>query len=491
MPLAAFKDAALAAGIAPTCPDTGAVLTNQIDADRAFWRSLGVSKTSAQYGADQSGSLFGRDPSAGKWNLNSLDSVLALGLPPGLGGVTSPMLYFGQWRSLFAWHTEDMDLNSVNYLHFGAPKIWYAVAPQDAPRVEALARTSFGEESNKCSEFMRHKNILISPKQLTKAGIPYARAVQREREFMITFPRSYHSGFNCGWNCAESVNFATPRWVPFGRTATHCKCESYTLRIDMDVFATTVRDKQPTRLAASPRLGDLIMVKWEGMGEYLVRVGKPRRSLKPGSGGGSSSSANAMAGKILTVNLPTPDSGSSRFGGWSFDPIMDEWRWPSARDLHPVPGDVLCLKWKDYPDEYRVRVVDPATLPGARKMSKKKREMLKASGLIYVTTLSGGSGGKQKSKKTTKTRNSTDEEYYSFNPMTDNWHWPEHAEVGCALPQSGEDEKEEQDKDDGHGEDEETVERRRKRRRQTKKKQQPSAATASEFVFSFSFGDGP
>ena len=216
MSLDEFKRAALAAGSAPTCPSTGDVLTDQAIVDRAFWRSLGVSKASAQYGADQSGTLFGDDLSSGKWNLNALDSVLALGLPPGLGGITSPMLYFGQWRALFAWHTEDMDLNSVNYLHFGAPKIWYAVAPQDAPRLEALAKTSFGEESNKCSEFMRHKNILISPKQLTKAGIPYARAVQFPREFMITFPRSYHSGFNCGWNCAESVNFATPRWMPFG-----------------------------------------------------------------------------------------------------------------------------------------------------------------------------------------------------------------------------------------------------------------------------------
>lgn len=108
--------------------------------ERHYWRNCGLGK-SAWYGADTAGSLF--TPDTTSWNVGCLPSMLARLLPAHdrLPGVNSPYLYFGMWRATFAWHVEDMDLFSINYIHFGAPKFWYAI-PQG--RSGALEQTMKG-----------------------------------------------------------------------------------------------------------------------------------------------------------------------------------------------------------------------------------------------------------------------------------------------------------------------------------------------------------
>ncbi|MBZ3880739.1 Lysine-specific demethylase 4D [Sciurus carolinensis] len=213
------------------------------DLERKYWKNRLYD--SPIYGADISGSLF--DENTKEWNLGHLGTIQDL-LEQECGvviqGVNTPYLYFGMWKTTFAWHTEDMDLYSINFLHFGEPKTWYAVPPEHGQRLERLARELFPGSSQGCEAFLRHKVALISPTVLKENGIPFNRVTQEAGEFMVTFPYGYHAGFNHGFNCAEAINFATPRWIDYGKVASQCSCGEARVSFSMDAF---VRILQPER----------------------------------------------------------------------------------------------------------------------------------------------------------------------------------------------------------------------------------------------------
>ncbi|SAM03995.1 hypothetical protein [Absidia glauca] len=220
--------------------------------ERVYWRNLPFAQP--MYGADMSGTLF--DRSVKSWNVNNLDNVLnQIGVT--LPGVNTPYLYFGMWKATFPWHVEDMDLYSINYLHFGAPKQWYAIPGTHSKKFESVMQTTFFQQSKACPEFLRHKTQIASPTFLESNGIPVHRCVQHEGEFMITFPFGYHSGYNLGFNCAESVNFALSSWIDIGRQAKPCKCITDSVTIDMDIFdpiSNTLDDNDTDALPSpSPR----------------------------------------------------------------------------------------------------------------------------------------------------------------------------------------------------------------------------------------------
>ena len=215
------------------------------------------------YGADMPGSLF--DSSCASWNVAKLPNLLDV-LGQQVPGVNTAYLYLGMWKATYAWHLEDVDLYSINYIHFGAPKQWYSISQEDARRFEAamkgetlhvlqnrtLSMTNrfsldiWPNDAKNCSQFLRHKTYLISPSLLkSKYNITVNKLVHYEGEFVITFPYGYHSGYNLGYNCAESVNFATEDWLEYGRIAKKCDCAADSVWVDVGEIERKLRG-EPT-----------------------------------------------------------------------------------------------------------------------------------------------------------------------------------------------------------------------------------------------------
>ncbi|KEY69691.1 hypothetical protein S7711_03177 [Stachybotrys chartarum IBT 7711] len=211
---AAFKDFDYRMDISEYTPERCEEL------ERAYWKTLTYAPP--LYGADLMGTLF--DDRTEIWNLNKLPNILDV-LGTKVPGVNTAYLYLGMWKATFAWHLEDVDLYSINYLHFGAPKQWYSISQGDARRFEAAMKSIWPTDAKACDQFLRHKAFLISPQNLLQNyGIRVNKCVSYPGEFVVTYPYGYHSGYNLGYNCAEAVNFALDSWLEMGKIAKKCDC---------------------------------------------------------------------------------------------------------------------------------------------------------------------------------------------------------------------------------------------------------------------------
>ncbi|KAJ1963361.1 hypothetical protein GGI12_002103 [Dipsacomyces acuminosporus] len=228
--------------------------------ERIYWKNMLFQPP--MYGADVLGTLFPDESEFPAWNIRNLPGLLRK-IGQKMPGVNDPYLYLGMWKATFAWHVEDMDLYSINYIHFGAPKAWYSIPIDARSRFEMSMQNVFATDYKACSQFLRHKAFLLSPRFLALQGIPYNRVVQRAGEIMLTFPLGYHAGFNHGFNCAESVNFALDRWLSIAKTSRRCECIKDSVTIDlMEWFSDSVKDtKTPEEQQQEEEFGDGIVVE--------------------------------------------------------------------------------------------------------------------------------------------------------------------------------------------------------------------------------------
>ncbi|XP_013611381.1 PREDICTED: lysine-specific demethylase 5D isoform X2 [Brassica oleracea var. oleracea] len=153
------------------------------------------------------------------WNLNNMPKLkgsMLQAIRHNINGVTVPWLYLGMLFSSFCWHFEDHCFYSVNYHHWGEAKCWYGVPGSAASAFEKVMRKTLPDLFDAQPDLLFQLVTMLSPTVLQENKVPVYTVLQEPGNFVITFPKSFHAGFNFGLNCAEAVNFATADWLPYG-----------------------------------------------------------------------------------------------------------------------------------------------------------------------------------------------------------------------------------------------------------------------------------
>jgi hypothetical protein len=123
-------------------------------------------------------------------------------------GLTIPWLYFGMLYSTFCWHVEDLFLYSLNYMHYGAAKIWYGIPESEKAKMDRFIKNKYKKFVEDDPSFVHRLILLVDPQELLRNNITVYKLIQHPGEMVVTFPKGYHCGFSTGFNISEAVNFA-------------------------------------------------------------------------------------------------------------------------------------------------------------------------------------------------------------------------------------------------------------------------------------------
>ena len=94
-------------------------------------------------------------------------------------GVNLPYLYVGIWKTTFSWHVEDMDLYTINFLHYGA---------SNGYKLEQLAQRLFPDLTDTCFNLLSLMSLskkVFQPKMMANYYEKLALVFWKSRNVMF------------------------------------------------------------------------------------------------------------------------------------------------------------------------------------------------------------------------------------------------------------------------------------------------------------------
>ena len=159
------------------------------------------------------------------FDLMKTESILSKkSLGQDIGGFTHPTIQLSGGPCVLPFHIEHWAAASVNVLHWGRPKVWKIIPPDEfLPAVinmkELQESVDLKNYGGVCESTLTHRDVFYDTAFLS---VQCHRVVQKPGDIMVIAPFALHSVQNLGTNCSASQNFMPPELIPHSAAYKTC-----------------------------------------------------------------------------------------------------------------------------------------------------------------------------------------------------------------------------------------------------------------------------
>ena len=137
-------------------------------------------------------------------------------------------------------------------MFWGETKTWYGIPGADAEKFEDAIKAEAPELFEQQPALLYQLVTMMNPGRLLEKGVRVAACDQRPNEFVITFPKAYHCGFNHGvshQSCMPCGLYDDPRIYA------RCSYRSGRWRLAVNELELTARSISTRRSTLPSRIG--------------------------------------------------------------------------------------------------------------------------------------------------------------------------------------------------------------------------------------------